>query len=375
MKLLFISNLFPDAQEPRRGIHNARLVRRLAQHCDLRVIAPRPRLIFTGKGPARRPCSEDAEFAHAFPPVRYVPKIGGFINHKLFACDLRKAAEPIIAEFAPDLILCAWLYPDGCAAADLARAHDVPLVLIAQGSDVHQYLGMAGRSEPILAACGQAALTMTRGRNLAETLQAAGIPETQVATVYNGVDLETFRPATPDESPPPRPPGDYHILYVGNLYAIKNPNLLVAAHAKLDNRFALTIVGDGPLRGQDSERVRYVGSQPPEVVAAYLRHADILCVPSNNEGVPNVIREAFASGTPVIATRVGGIPEVLENDSLGRLVPPRDPVAMAKAIAEFADLPVDRAAIRTHAERFSWEATVQTCLQHFERAVQNSPKR
>lgn len=369
MKILFISNLFPDAQEPRRGIHNARLVRRLAGECELRVIAPRPRLIFTGSEPTRWPCSEDAEFANCFPRVRYVPKIGGFVNHKLFARDLRRAAAPVLAEFAADLILCAWLYPDGCASADLAREHNLPLVLIAQGSDVHQYLEMPGRSQPILSACKQARVTMTRGRNLAERLQTAGVPRDQVATVYNGVDLETFHPTGPDDDPPPRPDAEFHLLYVGNLYAIKNPNLLVQAHSQLGPRFGLTIVGDGPLRGQDSERVRYVGSQPPEIVAKYLRHADLLCVPSNNEGVPNVIREAFASGTPVVATKVGGIPEVLENDSLGRLVPPQDPVAMAKAIAEFADLPVDRAAIRRHAEGFSWEATVQTCLAHFKRAI------
>ena len=372
MKVLFISNLFPDASEPRRGIHNARLIRRLAQRCELRIIAPRPRLIFTGKGADRQPCQEDAEFAKAFPAVRYVPKIGSFVNHKLFARDLRKAAAPIIAEFAPDLILCAWLYPDGCAAAELAKAHGIPLVLIAQGSDVHQYLEISGRQAPILAACKQAVVTMTRSRSLADRLQAAGIPETQVQTVYNGVDLATFRPALPGETAPERPPGDYHILYVGNLYAIKNPNLLVAAHAQLDERFALTIVGDGPLRGQDSERLRYVGAQRPEMVASYMRHADLLVVPSNNEGLPNVIRESFASGTPVVATRVGGIPEILEDDSLGRLVPPRDPDAMAKAIAEFADVEVDRAAIRAHAEQFSWDATVQTCLEHFARAAKQA---
>jgi teichuronic acid biosynthesis glycosyltransferase TuaC len=369
MKVLFISNLFPDAQEPRRGIHNARLIRRLAEKCELRIIAPRPRLLFTGKGPPRQACREDAEFANCFPAVRYVPKIGGFINHKLFARDLRRAAAAVLAEFAADLILCAWLYPDGCAAADLASEHKLPLVLIAQGSDVHQYLDMPGRSQPILKACRQAAVTMTRGRNLAERLQGAGVPGDQIATVYNGVDLETFHPVSPGDTPPPRPEAEYHLLYVGNLYPIKNPNLLVQAHSQLGPRFGLTIVGDGPLRGQDSERVKYVGSQSPEVVADYLRHADLLCVPSNNEGVPNVIREAFASGTPVVATKVGGIPEVLEDDLLGRLVPPRDADAMARAIAEFADLSVDRAAIRRHAEGFSWDVTVRTCLAHFERAI------
>jgi teichuronic acid biosynthesis glycosyltransferase TuaC len=369
MKVLFVSNLFPDAQEPRRGLHNARLIRRLAKHCEFRIIAPRPKAIFRREVAAREACPEDAEFADCFPSVRYVPKIGGFVNHKLFARDLRRAAAPVLAEFAADLILCAWLYPDGCAAADLAREHELPLVLIAQGSDVHQYLDMSGRARPILNACKQAAVTMTRGRNLAERLKAAGIPAGQVATVYNGVDLETFFPAAQGEAPPPRPDADYHLLFVGNLYDVKNPNLLVQARERLGAGFGLTIVGDGPLRGRDSEYVKYVGSQPPEVVGKYLRHADLLCVPSNNEGVPNVIREAFASGTPVVATRVGGIPEVLENDSLGRLVPPRDPDAMASAIAEFADLPVDRGAIRRHAERFSWDVTVQTCLEHFERAI------
>jgi glycosyltransferase involved in cell wall biosynthesis len=79
-------------------------------------------------------------------------------------------------------------------------------------------------------------------------------------------------------------------------------------------------------------------------------------VPSENEGVPNVILEAFASGLPVVASRTGGIPEVLNHESLGRLFPPGDLPGLVDAIRQQLAAPVDTEAIRRYGERFSWDA-------------------
>ncbi len=111
---------------------------------------------------------------------------------------------------------------------------------------------------------------------------------------------------------------------------IKNPLLLVTAFAELKKRLPdckspLIVIGGGPLvtkaRCQAdacgcSERLSLVGRRSPAEVARYLQAADVLCVPSANEGVPNVILEAFATALPVVAMRVGGIPEVLSQNSL-----------------------------------------------------------
>jgi glycosyltransferase involved in cell wall biosynthesis len=106
-----------------------------------------------------------------------------------------------------------------------------------------------------------------------------------------------------------------------------------------------------------SSRVTFAGRKTPREIATLMNAADLLALPSRNEGVPNVILEAFASGLPVVASRVGGIPEVLDNEVLGRLVPEGDINAFAAALEQQLATPRDTTAIRTHGERFSWRAT------------------
>ena len=91
--------------------------------------------------------------------------------------------------------------------------------------------------------------------------------------------------------------------------------------------------------------------------------ADVLALPSRNEGVPNVILEAFASGLSVVASRVGGIPEVLDRDFLGRTFPAGDTEALAAALDQQLASPQDPAAIRRHGERFSWPACAARCQE------------
>src|SRR6185437_8672908 len=85
--------------------------------------------------------------------------------------------------------------------------------------------------------------------------------------------------------------------------------------------------------GLDS-RVRFLGRQPHEAIPRWMSAVDVFCLPSRNEGCPNVILEALASGKPVVATRVGGIPELLTDGDNGYLVPAEDPAALAGALAK-----------------------------------------
>jgi glycosyltransferase involved in cell wall biosynthesis len=124
------------------------------------------------------------------------------------------------------------------------------------------------------------------------------------------------------------------------------------------------MVGGGHLEGKiralaDSAgfggQVVIAGRSRADAVARYMRAADLLCLPSQNEGVPNVILEAFASGLRVIASRVGGIPEVLNHDFLGRLVVPGSIQDLLFAFTETLAAPPQTDAIRRHALYFSWE--------------------
>jgi len=176
------------------------------------------------------------------------------------------------------------------------------------------------------------------------------------------------------------------ILYVGNLLPVKNPLLLVSAHARLCRTLAqpceLVMIGTGPLeakaRGMAGKlgfgaSIRLVGRKSPAEVARYMQAAEVLCVPSKNEGVPNVILEAFACGLRSVATRVGGIPEVLDKDLLGRLIPNADVAALAQALGQTLMETPDRDAILRHAAQFSWENATGRYLSVLKEACEGKP--
>jgi glycosyltransferase involved in cell wall biosynthesis len=286
------------------------------------------------------------------------------------SASLRRPFDQMLGTFRPDIVLSSWIYPDSCAALHVAHGR-VPLVAIAQGSDVHQYLEMPARRRAILKYLPHAAAVITRSRELAAILERATFPNSKLRTVYNGVSLETFQPR--DQARARREAGlpsqdGRVLLFVGNFFPVKDPLLLVRAFARLPPGTppaTLVMAGGGPLEHDCrslagelgvASRVVFTGRQSPAEIARLMNAADLLVLPSKNEGVPNVILEAFASGLPVAASRAGGIPEVLDQPFLGRLFPPGDEAALVAALEEQLAAPRDTAAIRRHGERFSWEA-------------------
>lgn len=181
--------------------------------------------------------------------------------------------------------------------------------------------------------------------------------------IPNGVDTDHFRPAPPH-------PGRSRLAIgtVGNLRPIKNHGLLVRACADLGRAgtdWELRIAGDGPEREAltrlaaelgVAERVRLVGFV--EDVPGFLQDLDIFALTSDSEQHPNGLTEAMACGLPCVATRVGGVPELLDGGQCGRIVEPRDQAGVAEAIRELAQSPplrqhLGEAAWRRAAERYS----------------------
>jgi glycosyltransferase involved in cell wall biosynthesis len=414
MKVLFLSNLFPDESEPYRGLDNATLLHHLAPHCELRVVSPRPvlPLVTARRAWASRPA--DACFEPLFPPVPYVPKIGSRFNHRLFARGIRETLLELRLRFPFEVILVSWAYPDGCATDLLVPELGVPFVVITQGSDVHAYLRIPVRRKLITAAMSRASGVITRSADLSRQLAGAGVAEKKLRTIYNGVDLSLFHPADPVAARKELglPVKARVILFVGNFLPVKNPLLLVRAHAELcrlrpEARPHLVMVGGGSLEQQaraeanalgSGDRVLLAGRKLPEQVARYMQAADVLALSSENEGVPNVVLEAFASGLPVVATNVGGIHEVLGHDFLGRLVDSGQPAALARALhealnanlelqqfncaalagalAEVLDQLRQTEQIVGYAQGFSWDQSAKAYLEMLEGAVAKiGPKR
>lgn len=380
-RLLFISNLFPDTREPYRGLDNATLLHQLSDRWDVATLAIRPVLPFARAD--WEPRGDDASLFPRFVAARYIPKIGHRVNHRLMAGSLRRHLKQMRGAF--QVALSSWIFPDSCAVSLLSRELNFPFVSIAQGSDVHQYLEIPARRKIIADLLPRAGGIITRSAELGRLLQEAGLPKEKIHPIYNGIDLELFQPGDPRavREELGLPVEGRIILFVGNFVAIKNPMTVLEAFDRVieEEEFEnvrLVLVGGGPLvdelsyrasRGRMSDRVLFAGRQPSSNIAKFMKAADLLCLPSENEGVPNVILEAFASGLPVVASNVGGIPEVHGEGPLGRLVPPRDVDALTDALkAVLSQLP-DREAIRRHGETFTWKRATDAYHEILSRAA------
>lgn len=234
-------------------------------------------------------------------------------------------------------------------------------------------------------------------RDLADyLLQRIGVPERRLSQIYNGVDAERFR-AAPRRQPIPGCPfghDDTQWLFgtVGRMQMVKDQTLLARAFIRalslapaLRSRLRLVMVGDGPLREQARQLLGDAGLVelawlPGERrdIADILRGLDCFVLPSLAEGVSNTVLEAMATGLPVIATAVGGNPELIEAGQSGLLVPAGDVEAMAQALLLYAGNPaLARAAgqqgrARVEA-RYSLEAMVQQYQQLYDRLRQPQP--
>jgi sugar transferase (PEP-CTERM/EpsH1 system associated) len=235
---------------------------------------------------------------------------------------------------------------------------------------------------------------VTVSRNLGEWLErAVRVQPTKIRQIYNGVDTDRFRPlaAGPNVLPPELAPGAGRIIFasVGRIAAVKNHELLVRAFAALvrqqprgRERLRLAIVGDGPLRERIMELARelrvdalcwFPGAR--DDVAAILAAIDVFVLPSLNEGISNTVLEAMAAARPVVATYVGGNPELVEHEKTGYLVPSEDPDALAAALGRYCD--AGGGLIREHGdagrrrvrERFSLSRMIEDYRRLYEEAL------
>ena len=180
-----------------------------------------------------------------------------------------------------------------------------------------------------------------------------GVPEHKLSQIYNGVDSTRFFSATrrqPIEGCPFQNPGHWIVATIGRMHAVKDQTNLAKAFVRaleiqpmLRERLRLIMIGDGPLRTDIQKFLEQSGVSdlawlPGERqdIPEILRGIDCFVLPSLSEGISNTILEAMSSSLPVIATNVGGNPELVENGKTGQLVPPNNPDALATAIIKYA---------------------------------------
>jgi glycosyltransferase involved in cell wall biosynthesis len=364
LRVLVVTRLFPNSVEPFESPFARQQLAALGRRCDVLVLGVLPALpgawLFgdrTRAGRLRRvPARETvAGVAVLHPRALYLPHVGRFpwfarVNGPLYLGGLLPYVPRLWGRF--DVVLGTFLYPDGCAAAALARALGIPHVIKGHGTDVDVVARWPSVQRPIAAALRSAAWALGVSRPMVSALVALGAPPARAVLLANGVDRALFHPR--DKLAARRalglPEGDRLVVFVGSLVAAKGVLELLDAWRTLRAEggppLHLAMVGEGPLDGaiaraaHDAERDhgaahgRLVapGALPLARVAEHLAAADVFTLPSHREGTPNVVLEALASGRPVVASRVGGIPDVIADGSTGLLVPARDAPALACAL-------------------------------------------
>lgn len=190
-----------------------------------------------------------------------------------------------------------------------------------------------------------------------------GVAESAIAQIYNGVDTHRFAPVARARMPiagcPFTAPDDWLVGSVGRMQAVKDQVTLAEAFVRAvrisprGHRLRLVMAGEGPLRAQAEAVLREAGLHDQawlpgerEDVPEFLRGLDCFVLPSLAEGISNTILEAMASGLPIVATRVGGNAELLEDGLTGRLVPAANSESIAHAVLGYFD---DPATARRHA--------------------------
>ena len=386
MKVLTFSTIYPNPARPAHGIAVETRLRHLVAsgHVQSTVVAPVPWFPFRHSAfgayaaLARAPRAQarnGIEVLHPRFPV--LPKIGMTLGPFFLYRAALSLVERLHRERGFDLIDAHYFYPDGVAAAMLGRRLGIPVVITARGTDVNLIGEYRIPRRMIRWAGRQAAAVIAVSQSLKDKLASLGVEAGRIHVLRNGVDLELFNPEGRDALRAELALRGPTLLSVGNLLAFKGHGIAIAALSLLPE-YELLIAGDGPDRAAFealarqcgvSERVRFVGSLGQAELRRYYCAADALILASSREGWPNVLLEAMACGTPVIATAVGGVPEIISSTDAGAVVKERSAPALARAVREFFARARERAATRRFAERFGWGATTNGQLRLFRRIL------
>jgi len=287
---------------------------------------------------------------------------------------MRRAIGAILASGQPiDLIDSHYFYPDGVAAAWAARDFGLPIVITARGTDLNLIPQYTLPRQMIKATAASADGLITVCAALKDTLVELGVSPSKVTVLRNGVDLDFFRPMPREEARRQFGLTRRTLGSVGHLIDRKGHHHVIAALPHMRDT-DLIIAGEGEklsaLKGLAArlgvaDRVRFIGAVNQETLRTLYSAVDALVLASSREGWANVLLEAMACGTPVIASAVWGTPEVVASPDAGVLMPSLDAQGVVRGTEWLFERLPSRSATRAYAEQFDWEPTTTGQLNLF----------
>lgn len=349
--IIVMSSIFPNCLEVTKGIYIFHQAKALSQYCNVKVVAPVPYFPKWIKSDAyslysdipRRETIQGLDVLH--PRVIVIPKVGRALYGFLYAFSLLKVFRNLKERFSPDLLLCYWIYPDGFACVILSKLFGLPSILGGRGCDVNDAESSYAKLKMVTWALDKTDRIFSVSHAMKLKMVELGVLKKKIQVIPNGLDdgfqsqLAHFETPRPGKDDTPRT-----ILFLGRLSPEKGVEYLIRAADILNQKniqFNIQVVGDGPDKPVTRQLVDELGLSrvvqfrdaiPHDKIPELLSKVDILCLPSIREGWPNVVMEALACGKPVVASDVGGIPEIVTGPEYGYLVPSKDPLKLADAL-------------------------------------------
>lgn len=385
MRILTLSTLFPAAPRPNFGIFVERQCAALSAVRDFAVtvinpigIAPWPLSLFGQQVELRGlPFSEEwGELTVYRPRFTAIPRIGGRFNPTMIANAVLPLARRLHAETPFDLIDAEFFYPDGPAAMRLSKELGIPFTIKARGADIHHWGSQPGCAEQVIEAADAATGLLAVSGALKADMVKLGMAADKITVHHTGLDQSRFVPRDRTSEKARLGIAGPLILCVGALIPRKGQALLIAALPDLPDA-TLMLAGHGgseadyralasPLGVAD--RVRFMGSVPHDDLPALFAAADVMALVSASEGLANAWVEALACGTPIVASDVGGIRELIKTAEAGRIVE-LNPGAIAAAISELLANPPAPDAVAASVRAFSWDENARQLAAFFRKAV------
>ncbi len=396
MKALWIVSNYPTPRNPTSGTFIKELAAKVGAACNLTVLVlvplfpPTERYAAESRATAHLPDQSSMDtFTVKYLKVPYVPQ-----------WRLPESLATGLSSLLTTLFVLWWVIRRSIRP-DLVHAHMglnvfvgrvvglwriAPLVTTVNGSDINYGTqvrpGNGFRRWATLFGLRSSRRVIGISQALCQKVVSLGVPESRVVHIPDGFDKSRFYPM--DQAEARRkldlPVHGKILLSVGNLVPVKGLDVLIEAFGKCQQAAGdvrLYCVGGGSesrrlqamVRDMRlTEEVFFPGRRPHPEVSLWMNACDLFVMSSRNEGWPSVLSEVLACGKPVVGTRVGGVPEIINEESLGELVDPDNPEALADAIDRNLQRRFDADAICEYAQQFDWSRIVPRVLEVYESA-------
>lgn len=355
MKILFLSTVYPHPSAPVRGTFNRELCRSLSSLADVRVISPLP---WTDrvKHPISRLTTYDGVNV-SYPTFFYTPKILRTSYGSFMSKSIRGLVERTLKEFKPDWVLSYWAHPDGEAGLRIAKQCGAQAGVIVGGSDILLLTEEPGRRDRIMNVLQNSDAVFSVSHALNRRAMVLGAMPAKIHTIYQGVNDAVLKPGFKSLARQALnlSTSERIFLWVGRMVGLKRLDRLIESFGSVhesEPTARLVLVGDGPLMGSVRKQIEtrgltnsvlLPGTVPAEDLVDWYRAADATVLSSESEGLPNVLRESLACGTPFVSTAVGSVNEIA-NDAYSIVVPVGDIQAMTRAMTRILNPEYKRSA-------------------------------